>query len=98
MGIQAPDDGRPHRRCRGSRTRSQSGLWPRAFDAFSRAEVSRSRQLGGAGLGLSVVRAIAEAHNVRATYKASATGGSIFEIILPFNGVNDAAPSRSMQP
>ncbi|MHC2625419.1 K+-sensing histidine kinase KdpD [Bradyrhizobium huanghuaihaiense] len=43
------------------------------------------------GLGLSVVRAIAKAHNGLATYKASATGGSIFEIILPLNGVNDAA-------
>ncbi|WP_245448192.1 ATP-binding protein [Bradyrhizobium nitroreducens] len=71
---------------------------PHAFDAFSRAEVSRSRQLGGSGLGLSVVRAIAESHNGRAAYKASATGGSIFEIILPLNGVTDAAPSRSMQP
>lgn len=63
---------------------------PLAFDAFSRAEVSRSRQLGGSGLGLSVVRAIAEAHNGRAAYKVSATGGSVFEIILPLRGVNDA--------
>lgn len=55
----------------------------RAFDAFARAEPSRSRESGGSGLGLSVVRAIAEAHHGKVGYKLSATGGSIFEIALP---------------
>ncbi len=56
----------------------------RAFDPFARAEHSRSRRFGGSGLGLSVVRAIAEAHHGRAQYRPSVVGGSIFEIILPF--------------
>jgi two-component system sensor histidine kinase AdeS len=54
-----------------------------AFELFTRAEPSRSRQFGGSGLGLAVVRAIAEAHHGRARYKVSALGGSIFEIELP---------------
>lgn len=54
-----------------------------AFDAFARGERSRSRQHGGTGLGLSVVRAIAEAHGGRATYRASSRGGAVFEISLP---------------
>lgn len=61
----------------------------RAFDAFARVEPSCSRQSGGAGLGLSVVRTIAEAHHGKVGYKLSKTGGSIFEIALP------GTPSRS---
>ena len=34
----------------------------RLFDRFYRADVSRSSKTGGSGVGLSVVRAIAEAH------------------------------------
>lgn len=60
-----------------------SDFAPHAFDAFARAEPSRSRQFGGSGLGLSVVRAIAEAHRGRAQYRTSVAGGSIFEIVLP---------------
>jgi two-component system sensor histidine kinase AdeS len=55
----------------------------RAFETFTRAEPSRSRQLGGSGLGLSVVRAIAEAHRGHASYRRSSAGGAIFEISLP---------------
>jgi two-component system sensor histidine kinase AdeS len=68
---------------------------PHAFDTFSRAEASRSRRHGGAGLGLSVVRAIAEAHRGRAQYRASAAGGAIFEIVLPLHerGIASAATS-----
>ncbi|MEW6438558.1 MAG: ATP-binding protein [Pseudomonadota bacterium] len=56
---------------------------PHAFDAFARAEPSRSRQFGGSGLGLSVVRAIAEAHQGEARYRPATSGGSIFEIAIP---------------
>lgn len=54
-----------------------------AFDPFARGERSRSRQHGGSGLGLTVVRAIAEAHGGSASYRASSRGGAIFEIALP---------------
>lgn len=56
---------------------------PHAFDSFTRVEPSRSRRFGGSGLGLTVVRAIAEAHDGKAQYHTSAAGGSVFEIVLP---------------
>ncbi len=67
----------------------------RAFEPFAR----RSRRFGGSGLGLSVVRAIAEAHGGGATYRTSSRGGAVFEIALPL--VKDrervVAPDASIQ-
>lgn len=54
-----------------------------AFEAFARGEPSRSRRSGGSGLGLSVVRAIAEAHAGKVQYRRSSRGGAVFEIVLP---------------
>jgi two-component system, OmpR family, sensor histidine kinase AdeS len=54
-----------------------------AFDRFWRGEASRSRNTGGSGLGLAVVRAIVEAHGGRATLTNHAGGGAIFEMRLP---------------
>lgn len=67
----------------------------RAFDAFARAEPSRSRRLGGSGLGLAVVRAIAEAHGGQARYRTSQAGGSVFEIVLPVSTVDADAKGRA---
>ncbi|CAD6548100.1 ATP-binding protein [Paraburkholderia sabiae] len=53
------------------------------FEPFSREDASRSRRLGGSGLGLSVVRAIARAHGGEARYRASSLGGSAFELEIP---------------
>jgi two-component system, OmpR family, sensor histidine kinase AdeS len=53
-----------------------------AFDRFWRGEASRSRNSGGSGLGLSVVRAIVEAHGGRAQLRNHAGGGAIFEMWL----------------
>lgn len=66
------------------------GLTPefalRAFEPFSRPEASRSRNSGGSGLGLSVVRAVAEAHGGAVSYRRSTTlGGSAFELFLPIS-------------
>lgn len=55
----------------------------RAFETFSRGEASRSRRSGGSGLGLSVVRAIAEAHGGTVSYRRSARGGAAFDLVLP---------------
>ena len=56
---------------------------PRAFDAFSRAEDSRSRAHGGTGLGLAVVQAIAHAHGGAARCMSGIEKGTIFEISIP---------------
>jgi len=55
----------------------------RAFDRFWRSEESRSRRTGGSGLGLSVVRAIAEAHGGQAHAANRPEGGALLEIRLP---------------
>lgn len=53
------------------------------FEAFRRGDPSRSRHTGGSGLGLAVVRAIAEAHGGHATCQAAASGGTVFSIRWP---------------
>ncbi len=53
------------------------------FEAFRRIEPSRSRSSGGSGLGLAVVKAIAEAHGGTASYRLAESGGSIFLIAWP---------------
>jgi len=53
------------------------------FEAFQRTDVSRSRQSGGSGLGLAVVRAIAAAHHGTAQCRPSGRGGTVFEIRWP---------------
>ncbi|MBV9166015.1 MAG: HAMP domain-containing histidine kinase [Solirubrobacterales bacterium] len=56
----------------------------RIFERFHRTDAARSRNSGGAGLGLAIVRAIAEAHGgqVRAVEPASGNGARV-ELILP---------------
>ena len=53
-----------------------------AFDRFYRGDPSRSRDSGGAGLGLSVVRAIAEAHGGSASFGETPAGTSVI-LVLP---------------
>ncbi len=53
------------------------------FDAFSRADDSRSRQSGGSGLGLAVVKAITEAHKGKIYCEKSELGGAAFRIYIP---------------
>ena len=50
------------------------------FEPFQRAEASRSREFGGSGLGLSIVKAIAEAHG--GTVQAHTRDGGGLEIAL----------------
>lgn len=53
------------------------------FNAFWRGEASRSRDSGGSGLGLAVVRAIAQAHGGEAACMAARGGGTSFQISWP---------------
>jgi two-component system OmpR family sensor kinase len=55
----------------------------RLFERFFRADPSRSRTSGGAGLGLSIVAAIVAAHGGRVTAAPGAGGGATFTIWLP---------------
>ena len=54
---------------------------PRVFEAFYRSDPSRSRSSGGAGLGLAIVAAIAEAHG--GTVALLPGPGATFEVRLP---------------
>ena len=57
------------------------------FDRFARADPGRSRHTGGFGLGLSIVKAIVDAHGGE-VHVASAVGvGTTFEILLPLSPV-----------
>ncbi|HEX3407722.1 MAG TPA: ATP-binding protein [Caulobacteraceae bacterium] len=55
----------------------------RAFEPFQRLEGSRSRETGGAGLGLAVVRAIARGHGGEVTLQNRAEGGLRARVTLP---------------
>jgi two-component system OmpR family sensor kinase len=55
----------------------------RVFERFYRTDPSRSRAKGGAGLGLSIVSAVAEAHGGEASVHSEPGNGSTFEISLP---------------
>ncbi|KUN18815.1 kinase [Streptomyces antibioticus] len=59
---------------------------PKVFDRFWRADKSRSRQSGGSGLGLSIVRKLAEAHGGSAQVSSVVGRGSVFSVRLPGNG------------
>jgi two-component system OmpR family sensor kinase len=55
----------------------------RIFEAFYRADPSRSRDSGGAGLGLSIVSAVVSAHGGHVTVTETSGGGATFEVELP---------------
>ncbi|RME22185.1 MAG: sensor histidine kinase [Deltaproteobacteria bacterium] len=55
----------------------------RLFDPFFRAEQSRSRSTGGLGLGLMLVRQVAEAHGGRVAARNRSGGGLEVELVLP---------------
>ena len=53
------------------------------FEPFYRADPSRSRDSGGAGLGLSIVSAVVSAHGGKVNVKETSGGGVTFEVELP---------------
>jgi two-component system, OmpR family, sensor kinase len=55
----------------------------RIFEPFYRADPSRSRDSGGAGLGLSIVSAVVSAHGGRVKVTKTDGGGATFEVELP---------------
>ena len=67
----------------------------RIFDRFARADTGRSRQAGGFGLGLSIVKAIVDAHGGEVRVSSAVGTGTTFEILLP---LSPAAPERPEPP
>jgi signal transduction histidine kinase len=67
------------------------------FDRFTRVGSGRSRETGGFGLGLAVVKAIAEAHHGSVTVQSTVGRGSAFELHLPAAASAGLAPSLDRQ-
>jgi signal transduction histidine kinase len=59
---------------------------PLIFERFHRVDKTRSRKLGGAGLGLAIARSIVEAHGGRITAESKPNHGTTMTIHLPLDG------------
>ena len=57
-------------------------LRERVFEPFFRVDKSRSRKLGGVGLGLALVHEIVRVHDGSITVKSNPPGGTILEVIF----------------
>ena len=72
---------------------------PHVFEPFRQAENPNARVHGGLGLGLSIVRYIAEAHGGSVSAKSEGSGkGSTFTVTLPVRAIGLAMPPRPPQP
>ena len=57
-------------------------LRERVFEPFFRVDKSRSRALGGVGLGLALVREIVRVHDGSITVRSNPSGGTIFDVMF----------------
>jgi signal transduction histidine kinase len=73
------------------------------FERFARLEGSRSRDLGGVGLGLAIVQAIVQAHRGTVAVESTPGDGSVFQLLLPLEAAPDpvnvrlGGPGRRLQ-
>jgi signal transduction histidine kinase len=65
---------------------------PRIFDRWARADGARTRERGGAGLGLAIVAAVARAHGGRCSVEPRSRG-TVFRLHLPVRAALVRAPN-----
>ena len=70
---------------------------PRIFDRWARADGARTRERGGAGLGLAIVAAVARAHGGHCSVKRLPRG-TAFRLHLPVRIAPDRAPGPTPTP
>lgn len=68
----------------------------RVFERFVRLDEARTRDDGGAGLGLAIARDVAVRHGGSLTVRDTPTGGALFELRLPL--AKSDRPAQSAQP
>jgi heavy metal sensor kinase len=71
---------------------------PRVFERFYRVDKARSREQGGAGLGLSIVKSICTAHHGRVEARSTPGQGSRFRVELPLAAPAANDRSRTREP
>jgi two-component system, NarL family, sensor histidine kinase BarA len=74
-------------------------LQSKVFDTFFQADSSASREYGGAGLGLSIVKSYVEAHGGGISLRSEPGKGSIFTLVVPIEppGAPLESPLRGVQ-
>ncbi len=67
---------------------------PRLFDPFFRADAARARDVGGAGLGLALVKRVVELHGGQVAVESEVGRGSRFTVTLPLEAGREGAAGR----